>query len=311
MVKRWLGALFAVAFLIFSSSAVSGEEAEQKGEAGKVLVEMKDGSITKEELQQRMNRIGEQTGMKADLSKDREAFLEDMIHTKLFALEARREKMDERSDISAEIKDAVENILASNYLREHVREKIRVTDDEIKAYMEKKPELLKTPETVVVRRILIGVQKDATQETVEAARKQAEEVLAKVKAGEDFAKLSEAYSGEKEGKKEKKGKKEKEGKKIEKRSRDIVYIKKGKMGKEIDDIVFGLNIGEVSPVLRTREGFTIVKVEDKKPARNLTMKEVRLYVTSVLMAEKERDLTEALLKELTEKYGVRIHKELL
>ena len=308
MVKRWFEVLFVVVLIIFSCSAVLGEEAGNKGE---VLVEMKDGSITKEELQQKINRMGEQVGMKIDLSKDKEAILNDMMHTKLFALEARREKMDKRSDISAEIKDAVENVLASNYLREHVLEKIRVTDDEIKAYMGKKPELLKAPESVGVRHILIRLRKDATQEAVEAARKQAEEVLAKVKAGEDFAKLSEAYSGEKKRRKDKEKESKKEGKKSEKRVKEIVYIKKGDMGKEFDDIVFGLKIGEVSPVLRTKEGFTVVKIEDKKPARDLTIKEVRLYVTSVLMAEKERDLTEALVKELTEKYGVRVNKELL
>jgi len=301
MTNRWFKALFVVVFVLFSSGAVRGEDAakaEDKGEGSKVLVEMKGSSISMEELQQRINRLVEQSGAKFDFSRGKEPILEEMILTKLFSMEARREKMDQRSDVAAEIKDAVEDILASNYLKEHVLEKIRITDNEIKAYMEKNPELFKAPESVGVRRILIKVGKDAPQETLEAAGKKAEEALSRIKTGEDFAKVGEAYSGDKKDKKKKRG-------------GDISYIKKGEMGTEIDDIVFALKIGEVSPVLRTGEGFVIVKVEERKPSRDVTLKEARHYVTSRLMAEKENTAKEALAKELMEKYDVKVHKELL
>lgn len=297
MSKTWMKAGFlAAAILLFGSpfAAVSGAGAEDKG--GGILVEMKGGNITMEDFRQKIIRAAEESGVKAGLPK--EPFLEEMVRTRLFVLEARSRKMDERKDIAAAIQDAVDNILATSYLREEVFEKIRITDEEIKDYMEKNPGVYKAPEMVGVSQIVIAASKDATPEVLDTARKRGEEALARVKAGEDFAKVAVAYSRDR-------------NRKMIRHDRYMVFIKKGDMGKEFDDAVFNLKRGEISPLLRVPEGFIIVRVEEHRAAKELTLKEVRPHITTLLRTEKERVATEALVKELSEKYGVKIHKEMI
>jgi len=47
---------------------------------------------------------------------------------------------------------------------------------------------------------------------------------------------------------------------------DLGYVMKGQMVEEFEDVVFNLGAGEVSDVFRTRFGFHIAKVYDRKPA---------------------------------------------
>ncbi len=74
---------------------------------------------------------------------------------------------------------------------------------------------------------------------------------------------------------------------------------------------FYMTPGELSPVIKTRKGFSIFKVEGKKPARKLTIKDVRPLVTTRLRTEKERTATEKLMRELMNRYKVKIHEEFL
>ena len=46
---------------------------------------------------------------------------------------------------------------------------------------------------------------------------------------------------------------------------DLGYITKGQMVEEFEDVAFNLGIGEVSEIFRTRFGFHIVKLYDRKP----------------------------------------------
>jgi parvulin-like peptidyl-prolyl isomerase len=297
MLKPWnYWGLFTIVILLSFSAAVLAEEVKVTGTGEGVLVEMEDGVITVEEFQQQINRLPAESPLKMGGTKSKERFLEEIIRTRLFVREARRLKMHEKSEVAAEIQDAIDAILAHYYLKEHGLDKIRITDEEIKTYMENNPERFQRPETVKVRQIQVRVSKGAGPDALKAARKKAEEILAKAKAGEDFVKLAEAYS---------------EDRRTRRRGGDLDYIKKGKMGKEFDDMVFHLKPGEVSPVIRTHWGLNIFKVEDQEPARELTLTDVRHMVTSRLKAEKEHAATEALTRELMERYKVKIHKELL
>ncbi len=293
----WFTAGFFVMVVLLTSGAVFAEGGRHRGGDDRVLVEMDDGEITMAEFQEMIDGLPPQSRTKVNIGHlARERFLEEMIRTRLFVREARRLKMDERSDVAAAIKAAIDTVLSRYYLKEHVLNRIRVTEEEIKAYMEKNPERFQTPETVRVRQILIRVRKDATTDAVEAARRKAEEILARARAGEDFVTLVNAYS---------------EDEHTRRRGGDTGYVKRGKMGKEFDDTVFNLKPGEVSPVVRTRQGFGIFKVEERKPASTLTIKDVRPYITSRLKAEKERAAIEAITRELMQRYKVRIHRELL
>src|SRR6185437_6486926 len=88
--------------------------------------------------------------------------------------------------------------------------------------------------------------------TKDAAKKRAEEILAKVKApGADFAALAKQYTDEPQGKTS---------------GGDLGFFTRETMDKHFSDAAFALAPGAVSGVVETPFGFHIIKVEQKKPA---------------------------------------------
>jgi len=63
---------------------------------------------------------------------------------------------------------------------------------------------------------------------------------------------------------------------------DLGYITRGQMVEEFEDVVFNLGVNEVSDVFRTRFGYHIAKLYDRKPAVIPALKEVKNQVVSEL-----------------------------
>src|SRR5512138_1163292 len=102
-----------------------------------------------------------------------------------------------------------------------------VSPDDVRRYYEDNEQQYSTPEQVRASHILLKTQdKDDA-----AVKKQAEDLLAKAKAGADFAKLATQYS-EDEATKVKGG--------------DLDFFPKGQMVPEFDKVAFSLKPGEIS-----------------------------------------------------------------
>jgi parvulin-like peptidyl-prolyl isomerase len=95
------------------------------------------------------------------------------------------------------------------------------------------------------RHILIKAEESASDEEKAAARLRAEELLARVRRGEDFAALAREHS-EDEGSARKDG--------------DLGYNPQGRMVAPFDEAQFAMAVDQVSDVVETRFGFHIIKV---------------------------------------------------
>ena len=116
--------------------------------------------------------------------------------------------------------------LVQVYAKDHLAEKTKATDEEIKAYVAQHPEL------------------DSSKN-----REKAEEVLKRARAGEDFAKLAEEFSTDP-------GSKSKGG--------DLGWFGPGQMIPEFEKAAFALKPGEISNVVESNFGFHIIKVEERR-----------------------------------------------
>jgi parvulin-like peptidyl-prolyl isomerase len=282
--------------LIFCGAGVFAEEAKPKGIAEQILVEMEDGAVTVGEFQKRIDYLVAKGSLDITDLAAKERFLDSFISTRLFSRSARLLKINERSDVATEINDAVDNVLADYYLREHVLNSIRVSEEEIRAYIDKNREAYKKRPSVRARQILVKTKKGETPDGLKNARRKAEEILAKARDGEDFARLVDAYS---------------QDRRTRKKGGDMGYIPNGKMGGEFDEIVFNMKPGEISPVIKTDSGFGIFKVEDLRPAEKLPLADIRPMVISILKNSKESAALEDMTKELSARYKVKTNKELL
>jgi len=107
-------------------------------------------------------------------------------------------------------------------------------------------------EWVKARHILIRFPESETDKTKgdEAAKQKIDEIAAKIKAGEDFAKLADEYS-------------EDPGNSADgvKKGGELGWFTKGKMVKEFENAAFGLKVGEVSEPVKTAYGYHIIKID--------------------------------------------------
>ncbi len=162
------------------------------------------------------------------------------------------------------------------FSRDKTAKTVDVDEAQVTSYYEDHKDQYHVPERRKARHILIKVDQDADEKAVNEAEKKAQEILARLKKGESFEKLAQQYSDDP-------GSASKGG--------DLGYFTRGMMVKPFDDTVFSMKEGEISPPVRTRFGFHIIKLEKIEPAHIRPIEEVRGEIKKTLKGKKvERDL---------------------
>lgn len=153
---------------------------------------------------------------------------------------------------------------------------IEIREEDLETYYKRyKSRYDKKPE-VKARHILIKLDRNASPSQIEEARETAQRISEQAKQpGADFAELARQHS---EGPTATKG-------------GNLGYFQANRMVKPFSDAAFAMNAGDVSEPVRTRFGWHIIKVEDKKPARTIPFEEARDEIYERLLA---RETTKAL-----------------
>ena len=137
---------------------------------------------------------------------------------------------------------------------------MQATDAEIEAlYAEEKARLM-TEEQRRARHILIKVDEKADDEAVAAASRKAEDLVKRLRAGEDFAKLAKEHS-------------EDPGSAAE--GGDLGLFGKGMMVPEFEEAAFALSKDTISDPVRSPFGFHIIQVTEIQSAKTPELAEVR------------------------------------
>ncbi|MHC4617425.1 MAG: peptidylprolyl isomerase [Planctomycetota bacterium] len=79
---------------------------------------------------------------------------------------------------------------------------------------------------------------------------------------------------------------------------DLGYITRGQMVEEFEDVVFNLALGRVSNLFRTRFGYHIAKLYDRKPAVTPPLEQVKEQVVNDLKEQMRNDVVDRFLDEL-------------
>ncbi len=196
----------------------------------------KDSLITVNEEQiearvnQRLEQLASEFGGQAMLQEALSAEALTLVeYREMLTTDARRENI-EQLYYQLHLSDATPIEISEEELQERFQE--------ASTALQQRPRLLTFRQVVVVP--------EPTEEAVEAARTQAQELLDRVLAGEDFAELAREYS-------EDPGTAQLGG--------DLGWFRRGRMVKEFEDAAFSLLPGEISQVVETDFGFHIIKLE--------------------------------------------------
>jgi foldase protein PrsA len=151
-------------------------------------------------------------------------------------------------------------------LHDEVTKEISATEAQIKKYYEDNKATFVKPEAVTLKHILISTVDADKDEKIEKARKTAQDVSDKIKAGADFDALMKQYSQDPELKE----------------NPDGYTFSKGQMIKGFQEAALALEVGQISDVVRSPYGFHIIKLLDKTPERPMTFDEARGDIQSAL-----------------------------
>jgi parvulin-like peptidyl-prolyl isomerase len=145
------------------------------------------------------------------------------------------------------------------------------------------------PEEYKLRAVYLSLE-GGTEEELEAKRK---EISAKIAAGGDFA----AVAGETSDSP------------LRENQGDLGTIKQGHLDKTLEDAVVKLKPGEASPWVQAKNGWYLLKLEEKKESRLLTFEEAKRKIEDKIFQQKRQKKLDEFLKDLKGKSYIKILKQ--
>jgi peptidyl-prolyl cis-trans isomerase D len=150
-----------------------------------------------------------------------------------------------------------------------------VTDAEVQAVYDRD---LATRYTAKEQRrashILLKVAPDAKPEDAAKVEAKAKDILKRAKGGEDFGALARRFSEDSTAS----------------NGGDLNFFGRGQMVKEFEDAAFGLPVGGISDLVKTRYGFHIIQVTDTRAGRTQSFEEVRDRIRQEMQVDRARAL---------------------
>jgi len=163
-----------------------------------------------------------------------------------------------------------------------IRYRVTVSPTEVTEAYQKHLQEFKVPAAVQAAVIVIR-PKDAFD--VARAQDLANSLHDQLVKGEDFYDLARRYS---DGPNAKMGGR-------------LGFLEQGKSLKEIDQILFALKAGDISPVVKLSSGFHLFKIESIRPVRQATLEEVQNQIQEQLFRQRMSGRYEDWIKKLKEK----------
>src|SRR3954454_18284224 len=181
----------------------------------------------------------------------------------------------------AEVRNDLRANLLSNAVFKKVTTAAKVTDAQVKDYYDGHSEVYTTPQTRVVRHILVAAKDKAL----------ADKLYGELKGGADFATLAKKYSIDP-------GSKSQGGE---------LTITRGQTVPEFDKTAFALKTGDLSKPVKTQFGWHIIFAEKaSKPRQSTPFKQVKESIRQQLLQQKRNDALQKWLDQLKKDYASKI-----
>jgi peptidyl-prolyl cis-trans isomerase C len=212
--------------------------------------------------------------------------LNRMIEGILLEQEAKRVGLDSSPDFIDRLERFKRNIIRDMLLKKYVygSRDFEPTDGEIKQYYEKNIDQFKKPERVRVRQILLKT------------REEAEDILSRLKNGEDFSDLVAQFSIDERTKKT---------------GGDMGFFSRDSL-RYISEHAFRLKEpGELSTIIASPRGYHILQFIERRPAEEKTLQQAYDKIKQRLKNLKRSRAIAEYIQKLREASEIRINEKLL
>ena len=226
----------------------------------KVVATVNGHAISEADLALAEAEIGNELGNLPESTR-RRVLVEFMIENQLFAEAAEAEKLGSGADFDKRMAFWRQRALRDAYFEKTV--KASIGEDAARAIYDDKVKQLNPEDEVQARHILVASEEEANK------------LITRIAAGEDFAQLAKENSGDA-------GSKAQGGM--------LGYFGKGQMVPQFEDAAFALQKGQVSKPVQSQFGWHVIKVEDRRQKPPPSFDEVKDRLIGSMVQSKAQSI---------------------
>jgi parvulin-like peptidyl-prolyl isomerase len=248
-----------------------------------VLVTFKGGPWTIEYFLSELTKLPPMYRPSVKVEEDLQALIKNIITGQLLEADARKKGLSRKKEVVEKIRIERDRALAQIFNQKGAYVDTTVTDEGIQAFYQDHIDTYTVPEQTKVLEIQVETEEEAL------------DILKKLKAGADFAKLAQ-----------------------EKSLRTWAAKKGGDLGwltptryPAITSTALQLKVGQLGGPIMDGGKYSVIKVTDKKPSEAKPLEEVRANIVSAVRRERKEVATKQRLEEIRQQKGVEIFTEVL
>lgn len=217
--------------------------------------------ITQDDLNAVEQEIGQSLSPQLSPAKRQDVIINAAINLRLAANEAEKEKVMDEATLQKRLAFYRQRILIDALVNKASQE--AVTDEAVKKAYDDQVKQMPAQDEVHARHILVASEDDAKK------------VEARLKAGEDFAKVAKEVSKDP-------GSADQGG--------DLGWFTKDRMVKEFAEAAFAMKPGEVSQPVKTQFGYHVIKLEERRPQAPPPLDRVKKQISDYLTQKAQQEL---------------------
>ncbi|MBI4687930.1 MAG: peptidylprolyl isomerase [Nitrospirae bacterium] len=264
---------------IFSFGCTKGED------SGPAIAKVDGSAVTEKQFRDEYSRLPEWAKGRFQSKEGKKEFLNDLVKKELLFNKAQDMGLDKDKELKEKLEEFKKMWLITTLLKKEVEEKAKITDEkELKEFYDKNPQEFMGGAEVKASHILVATEAEA------------KDIYEKIKKGEDFAKLAKKFSKDQGS---------------ANRGGELGFFKRGMMVPEFEQAAFSLKPSDVSSPVKSRFGFHIIKVTDKKEGAKLEFEQVKEAIKRRITVEKQKVLFETFVEGLKKESKIDIDEKLL
>jgi peptidyl-prolyl cis-trans isomerase SurA len=177
------------------------------------------------------------------------------------------------------------DIITQQVIQREVSPHINVSNEEVRRFYEKHKADMAHGEEIRLSEILISTEDAPNDESkIAAAKAKADDILKQLHSGASFEDVAKKESQDPSSA----------------QGGDLGAFARGKLAKQLEDTTFAMKVGDISDVIRTRQGFVILKVTSHIQAGTPAFKDVEDRIRDAVYMQKMQPAMRDYLKKLRE-----------
>ncbi|KPL03169.1 MAG: hypothetical protein AMJ90_03820 [candidate division Zixibacteria bacterium SM23_73_2] len=267
-----------------------------------VIAKIDGEEITLDQFKSRLEEKGFYSTSPGEDQKKKKEALQSLITDVLVEMKAKKMDLSQDDEFVSLKQKHTESFLLDFLYQKEIAEKTFVFPEEIDSfYQDHRDEYWEIPEFAKTYHILVRVSADSSDsgfsEEDRKAQEKISEIRKQIEAGEDFFELAKEYSDDITTKH---------------KGGYLGRLKRGTIIRVFDKAVFSLNPGGVSELVRTLDGYHLIKVTDvERGKRRKLDQQLSESIGDYLKKEKEKRLASEYLDSLRRVANLIFNEEIL